>query len=122
MTENTLFEVGGTYETRDGHKVRIYATDGGRGGTNIHGAIKSDDDRWYQEWWEHDGRCVGFIRRDLVVPKKRVWVLTYWYKFSGPSVRAAQFSSRTAALQWLVGTNRILIDLQEAEVPTQYAK
>lgn len=46
-------EVGKFYRTRDGHKVRIYATDGS-GLFPVHGAIYYDDE-WSISTWTSDG-------------------------------------------------------------------
>lgn len=45
-----------TYETKSGHKVRIYSTDGG-GKCPIHGAWLDDDGKlWVNDCWRENGR------------------------------------------------------------------
>lgn len=47
-------ESGKFYRTRNGHKVRIYATDGG-GEYPVHGAIYLDDGVWISRTWTSNG-------------------------------------------------------------------
>lgn len=47
-------ETGKYYVTRDGRKVRIYATDGGAD-LPIHGAVLSKLGHWYACIWDKDG-------------------------------------------------------------------
>lgn len=42
------------YRTRSGHKVRIYATDGG-GKYTVHGAVCLDNGAWGIDSWALDG-------------------------------------------------------------------
>jgi len=50
-----MFEVGKEYKTRDGRKVRIYATDGVEG-EEIHGATYEGGVGWYPQTWGAGGR------------------------------------------------------------------
>lgn len=43
------------YTTRDGREVRIYATDGKKGASVVHGAINAGDG-WIPHSWYEDGR------------------------------------------------------------------
>ena len=71
-----------TYRTRDGHEVRIYAMDGGLGGT-IHGAVNLGSlckPNWIAMQWTECGMVMGFMNSgyDLVEVKPRhkrtVWI------------------------------------------------
>jgi hypothetical protein len=63
------WEVGKEYRTRDWHKARVYATDGG-GSNPIHGAIMGDSG-WLTAAWKPDGRWSHFATdaRDLMPPR-----------------------------------------------------
>ena len=71
------------YKTRDGRKVRIYATDGG-GRNPIHGSVK-DEDGWIFQVWPKSGRYFEDgdedYRIDLIEVRPRhkrtVWVNVY---------------------------------------------
>jgi hypothetical protein len=75
------------YKTRDGKKVRIYATDAG-GLYPIHGAILSKEkDFWYKHSWDKNGKYVTEVeegRNDLIEVKKTetiyIHVLKLWRK------------------------------------------
>lgn len=45
------------YRTRDGRAVRIYATDGGYAGNEIHGAVH-DDAKWHPAIWDSEGNFI----------------------------------------------------------------
>ena len=69
------------YRTRDGHEVRIYATDGGGGKNPIHGAVKYECG-WLTATWSKTGKVSKIdIELDLVEVKPRikqkVWVNIY---------------------------------------------
>ena len=61
------------YRTRDGREVRIYATDG-RGGTEIHGAIKTCSGYWQQGSWWSNGQLLTSLQSDsdLIEVKPRI--------------------------------------------------
>lgn len=68
-------EVGKTYRTRDGRKVRIYAVDGDSG-RPIHGATYSHGE-WYAACWTNDGRfyaneCAEDIIGEWTEPRPRL--------------------------------------------------
>jgi hypothetical protein len=75
------------YKTRDGKKVRIYATDAG-GLYPIHGAILSKEkDFWYKHSWDENGKYVTEVdegRNDLIEVKKTetiyIHVIKSWDK------------------------------------------
>ena len=52
-----MIDINKKYRTRDGREVRIYVTDG-RGGTAIHGAIKTCSGYWLQESWWSSGQLL----------------------------------------------------------------
>lgn len=60
-------EVGKLYQTRDGERARIYATDGDHD-YPIHGAVRSDKFGWAMETWKPNGRVCndGPTGRDIV--------------------------------------------------------
>lgn len=58
-------EVGKYYRTRNNHKARVYAVDGGYG-ERIHGAILRSDGNWMSLWWTADGKCLTDNLLDLV--------------------------------------------------------
>ncbi len=79
------FKAGETYQTRDGRKARIYATDG-VGNHPIHGAMKGRDG-WSQMLWSADGKYIYRMQEncDLMPPKRRVWVTICQYDDGGIS-------------------------------------
>ncbi len=73
------YKAGETYQTRDGRKVRIYATDGGESST-IHGAIRDLFCHWNMALWSKDGQWAGACSEhpcDLMPPKRQVWVAVW---------------------------------------------
>ena len=87
-------EVGKFYKTREGEKVRIYATDG-HGGDTLHGAVYYDN-RWLDQRWDKYGKCWQNIDRsksdgaseldivsEWVEPKKKVKLYAYVVNDSG---------------------------------------
>jgi hypothetical protein len=64
-----------TYKTRDGHEVRIYATDG-IGHQCVHGAYRDIDGAWCMWLWSEDGKAsildTGMTGRDLIEVKPRI--------------------------------------------------
>ena len=74
-----MIDINKKYRTRDGREVRIYATDG-RGGTAIHGAIKTCSGYWQQASWWNCGQSLTSLQSndDLFEEKPRikrtVWV------------------------------------------------
>ena len=49
-----MIDIKKQYKTRDGHKVRVYAVDGG-GKYPVHGAVFADG-FWKINYWKEDGR------------------------------------------------------------------
>lgn len=62
-------EAGKFYQTRDGRKVRIYATDGQKDGYPIHGAVLYVNG-WEVAGWHSDGTWIKGGRRglDIIAP------------------------------------------------------
>ena len=80
-----MIDINKKYRTRDGRKVRIYATDGAMP-RPIHGAVKSSyDPTWHSFQWHEDGRLVHNILAvdlsDLIEVRPRhkrtVWLNVY---------------------------------------------
>jgi hypothetical protein len=78
-----MIDINKKYRTRDGHEVRIYATDEGCGVASVHGAIKTKDGIWHVYSWSEDGLSIFGRERDEdlieVCPrhKRTVWVTVY---------------------------------------------
>jgi len=76
-----MIDINKTYRTRDGHEVRIYATDGQRAWP-VHGAILLKNG-WSSECWNNKGSSLTDMPcgTDLIeVPprhKRTVWVNVY---------------------------------------------
>ena len=73
----TTFKPGETYKTRDGREARVYAVDG-TSARPIHGAIYNGT-HWSLNEWKADGRqrTAGENGRDLMPPKRELWVNFY---------------------------------------------
>ena len=73
-----IFKPGMTVKTRDGREARIYATDGGRDGNHVHGALLNHG-AWLSQTWYSNGRMVKSDEcpEDLMPPKKELWVHVY---------------------------------------------
>lgn len=65
-------EVGKCYKTRDGQKVRVYATDG-EGAYTIHGAYH-DGNGWVLGQWQPDGRIYFSDHREFVKSIESEWI------------------------------------------------
>ena len=79
-----MIDINKQYRTRDGRKVRIYATDGMPPTHEVHGAIKNPKG-WSPSSWTADGRYAGRATEtdyDLIEVKPRVkmerWVNVYF--------------------------------------------
>ena len=85
-----MFEAGKEYQTRDGKRARIYATDG-KGVDTIHGAVFYDGG-WVFDSWRPDGRWTTTMGNDedLMPPLVEGWMNV----FSGGS---ALFNSENVA-------------------------
>jgi hypothetical protein len=71
-----------TYKTRDGHEVRIYATDGES--NTVHGAILTFAG-WAVKAWRCDGRRLGIESDEDLIEvrprhKRTVWLNVYNHK------------------------------------------
>lgn len=72
------------YKTRDGYETRIYATDGGKRGDEVHGAYNTGEFGWWPFTWSKDGKAFPYQREhnlDLIEVKPRikrtVWMNVY---------------------------------------------
>ena len=107
------------YRTRDGREVRIYATDG-RGGTEIHGAIKTCSGYWQQESWWSNGQLLTSLQSDsdLLEVKPRI-KQTLWLNIYAQDVCSDVFNSKENADLWAsecrVACVKVEIDCEEGE-------
>ena len=107
------------YKTRDGLKVRIYATDAG-GDSPVHGSIFKDG-VWIQESWSPSGYCDLINCRlsewDLVEFKPRikikVWVNVY--PGGGGTLYASKEEADSVAADSRLACIEITIDCEEGE-------
>jgi hypothetical protein len=107
-----------TYRTRDGHVVRIYATDGDNW-SPIHGAIK-EKSGWCFCVWHEDGSYIDSMLEqpnDLIEVKPRnkntVWLNVYENRIDKPAYSRAvadqyAFEDRIACV-------RVDLDFEEGE-------
>jgi len=68
-----MIDINKKYRTRDGHEVRIYATDG-YGPYSVHGAVEPKTGVWILESWTTNGKtsCEVDGSSDLVEAKPRI--------------------------------------------------
>lgn len=105
-----------TYRTRDGHEVRIYATDGCPD-LPVHGAVKLEDG-WEVCGWRSDGRLGGYTITDSdlieVKPriKREVWVNVYRNGVEAYSTRhSADYNTEPPRIACV----KLTIDCEEGE-------
>jgi hypothetical protein len=85
-----------TYKTRDGHEVRIYATDGY---TNfpVHGALKNDEG-WMALQWQKDGSWHPSDKGFYLVEVKPRIKREYWINiYDGEARRGHAYLTREQA-------------------------
>jgi phenylpropionate dioxygenase-like ring-hydroxylating dioxygenase large terminal subunit len=76
-----MIDINKTYRTRDGHEVRIYATDG-LAPYSVHGAIKIPPG-WHDRAWTREGKAEdhALYNCDLIEVKLRhkrtIWINVY---------------------------------------------
>ena len=92
-----MIDINKKYRTRDGHEVRIYATDGG-GKNPVHGSIKQEDG-WILQVWPKSGRYFedddeGY-RIDLIEVRPR-HKRTVWLNIYGPESFTSHISREQA--------------------------
>ena len=108
------------YKTRDGRKVRIYATDGG-GRNPIHGSVK-DEDGWIFQVWPKSGRYFEDgdedYRIDLIevrlCHKRTVWVNVYegdWDAYTASSKKDADENAADGRIACI----KVELDFEEGE-------
>ena len=115
-----MIDISKKYRTRDGRKVRIYATDGG-GEAPIHGAIWSPDrEKWFAWVWHEDGRliCGEENKSDIIEVKPRIQQ-TVWLNIYAQDVCSDVFNSKENADLWAsecrVACVKVEIDCEEGE-------
>lgn len=120
MGRHMQIDINKKYRTRDGRKVRIYATDGGSVGP-IHGAIYYEEEkRWYVYSWCENGRQNSWdeTMSDLIEVKPRIQQ-TVWLNIYPASLYCAAFASKEHADQWVSGNRlacvKVEIDCEEGE-------
>lgn len=91
------------YKTRDGHPVRIYATDGGSNHDRVHGAIFSKHEAWSPISWNSDGKYYANLtsQYDLIeVPEYRP------AEFPRDYGKACEFSDNKEFCEAIISTLR----------------
>ena len=110
-----------TYRTRDGHEVRIYAMDGGLGGT-IHGAVNLGSlckPNWIPMQWTECGMCMGVMNsgHDLIEVRPRhkrtVWLNVYDNEVI--SLFIVKEKAYSMALEGRIACIKVDLDFEEGE-------
>lgn len=110
------------YRTRDGHEVRIYATDGG-GTQPIHAAYRDEHNKWHSSTWSLEGKFFlsgDPCRYDLIEVKPRI-KRTVWLNVYADGISPPVGSGMTREdADRLAGTARVAcipveIDCEEGE-------
>lgn len=104
------------YRTRDGHEVRIYATDG-EVGAEVHGAFKTKDGIWIPTYWDIKGVAAndGDYGMFLMMPGRKI-KREIWLNIEEDSVEA--FRSKEDADQWpgcRIACVKRVVDCEEGE-------
>lgn len=82
------WEPGKEYKIRDGHRARVYATDGG-GMWNVHGAVYEDETGWRPVEWDEAGKAPasdGDDPTDLMPPEPHKQYVWMWARSEGANV------------------------------------
>ena len=114
-----MIDINKKYRTRDGREVRIYVTDG-RGGTAIHGAIKTCSGYWLQESWWSSGQLLTSLQSDSdlieVRPRHK---RTAWLNIYGSGIVPEAWSSKEnadrAAACGRIACVKVELDFEEGE-------
>jgi hypothetical protein len=115
-----MIDINKKYRTRDGREVRIYATDG-RGGTAIHGAIKTPSGYWQQESWWSNGQLLTTLQSDsdlIEVPprhKRTVWLNMYEDGDTGKGFSSKESAESVAKMRGRIGCIKVELDFEEGE-------
>jgi hypothetical protein len=119
-----MIDINKKYRTRDGRKVRIYATDGGAG-SPVMGAVfyttPNGQFWWESARWTEDGRYDYHGRQtntDLIEVRPRhkvsVWINTYGATVSG-GLYSTRASADEAAVSRRTGCIKVELDFEEGE-------
>lgn len=107
------------YKTKEGHDVRIYATDG-NGAYPVHGAVLVEGKGWLPEKWTNSGYYINNDPannfRDLVEVKERI-TREYWVNVYDDNINL--FSSKMQADMYICSDRlacvSITIDCEEGD-------
>ena len=85
-----MIDINKQYRTRDGHEVRIYATDAGGPKKTVHGAVK-EKDGWYMLAWSKNGVVSNIDRNlDLIEVRPRHKRTVWLHVWNGGTVCATE--------------------------------
>jgi len=111
-----MIDINKQYRTRDGHEVRIYATDG-RGIYPVHGAVKVEDG-WIPYTWQEIGVEGVNNARDLIEirprHKRTVWLNMYGTGIVGETCSSKQHADLAAAC-YRIACIKVDLDFGEGE-------
>lgn len=108
------------YRTRDGHEVRIYATDGG-GTQPIHAAYRDEHNKWHSSTWSLEGKFFlsgDPCRYDLIEVKPRIKRTVWLNVYEGDTGKAHESkdrADRAADCLSRVACVKVEIDCEEGE-------
>jgi hypothetical protein len=116
-----MIDINKKYRTRDGREVRIYATDCGRDGDMVHGAVKKQSEWWEQCSWHKDGRFYGGPHShelDLIEVRPR-HKRTVWMNMYGTGTVPETFNSKKdadrASIYGRIACVKVELDFEEGE-------
>ena len=107
-----------TYRTRDGHEVRIYATDGGQKYC-VHGSVHHIALGWICHTWMPDGRSNMPANYDLIEVKPRhkrtVWVTVWNNGYTETSNKPEWRNGSPGCGQEPIACIKVDLDFEEGE-------
>ena len=107
-----------TYRTRDGRKVRIYATDG-HPSEPVHGAFQDYSCAWNSCMWSHDGTNIyGKVDIDLIEVKPRIKRTVWLNVFDNEVIHGGWLTKEEAQgynPNHLVACIKVDLDFEEGE-------
>jgi len=110
-----MININKKYGTRDGHEVRIYATDGANG--KIHGAIL-DKEGWEHRTWNSAGRIMSCDEHayDLIEARPR-HKRTVWLNVYPDDIRAhtSREDAEDIGGSRRIGCIKVKLDFEEGE-------
>jgi hypothetical protein len=109
-----MIDINKKYRTRDGHEVRIYATDGEHGEL-VHGAIKHKQHGWQSKIWFADGQYYGDESNpfDLIEVRPRHKRTVWLHVFKNGSVCATEGPDHVPAGR--LACIKVDLDFEEGE-------